>query len=110
MSTLLAEGAQVLEGVECCPPYMQKQSSRIERKRSGELSKQNLAETFVFSLPRNIPFRLFTWKNDTEGKGGGVKKINPRVTTDVDTANTVLLERVINLPPDACHCCVARGL
>lgn len=39
-----------------------------------------------------------------------MKKINPRVTTDVDTANTVLLEKVINLPPDACHRCVAQGL
>lgn len=89
---------------------MQKQSSRIERKHSGELSKQNLAETFVFSLPHNIPFQLFSRKNYTEGKGGGVKKINPRVTTDVGTANTVLLEKVIGLPPDACHCCVAWGL
>lgn len=38
-------------------------------------------------------------------------KINhPKVTTDVDTANTMLLEKVLNLPPHICHYCVAQGL
>lgn len=39
-----------------------------------------------------------------------MKKKHPKVTTDVDTANTMLLETVVNLPPDICHHSVAQEL
>lgn len=97
------------EGVECCHLYVQKQSSWMERKHSGEFSKQNLAETFVFFSLRH-PLAAFHVEKLYNGKRRWVKKTNPRATTDVHTANTVLLEKVINLLPDACHHCAAWGL
>lgn len=48
----------------------------MKRKSSGELSKQNLPGNLVFSTP-NTSFQLFVWKDYTEGKGGGVKKLIP---------------------------------
>lgn len=67
------KGQRTWKGLSVASPYVQKQSSWIERKCSGELSKQNLAKTFVFS-PSPISFQLFTQKNHTGGKGSGVKK------------------------------------
>lgn len=107
-STLLAKGAQDLEGVWVLPSLHAK-AVRSDREEVLRWIKQTKLSwnLCLFSPPITL---LFTWKNYTEGKGGGMKKINPRVTTDVDTANTVLLEKVINLPPDACHRCVVQGL
>lgn len=35
------------------------------------------------------------------------EKTNPRATADAHSANTALLEQVVNLLPDACHhCCL----
>lgn len=39
-----------------------------------------------------------------------MKKIHPKVTTDVDTGNTTLLGKVINVPPDICHHALALEL
>lgn len=106
--SVLEEWHRTLEGGECGCRYVQ-ESSWMKRKSSGELHKQNLAGNLVFSALQHL-FSAFRVERLYRGKRRWGEKINPRVTTDVQCLQRALLEKVINLVPNACHHCAAWGL
>lgn len=104
-STLLAKGTSLRKGEELLS--LHEKAAKSDQEEALRWVQQT--ETSAFSLPLNINFQLFIQENYIEGNRGQVKKNHPKVTTDIDTANTMLLEKVVNLPPDICHHCVAQG-